>query len=364
MRIAHLADLHLGYRAYNRTAHGINVRERDVGAAFAYAVDRLLEIKPDVIVVAGDIFHTSRPSNTAITWALQQFGRLASLSVPIIITSGNHDQPNTVETGDPVQILAGIPHVIYLPWTECETYQLGIQWSAYPYGLTGALQPQQGYPRIAIVHGEPPQPDLARQFDLVLMGHYHIHDVHGPNAFYSGSLERCSSNIWIEESGKGFLVHEIFADRAISSQYIDVPTRPVYDLPRIFAKNLTPEEVSEQIRLRAEAIPGGIDGKIVRQVIVDCPTSLQRALDHKLVRDLKARALHYQITPVRPARAVKTASTEMPRTKTLEQELADFIMGSWEPGDAGIDRGHVLELALAYLAEAKEIGTGADNPDP
>ena len=74
MRIAHLADLHLGYRAYHRvTPRGINVREADVAEAFRRAVARVAELKPDLVLVAGDIFHTARPPNTAIAEAFRQF---------------------------------------------------------------------------------------------------------------------------------------------------------------------------------------------------------------------------------------------------------------------------------------------------
>ena len=38
MIIAHLSDLHLGFRAYGRVERGVDVRERDVAAAFEKAV--------------------------------------------------------------------------------------------------------------------------------------------------------------------------------------------------------------------------------------------------------------------------------------------------------------------------------------
>ena len=77
MRLAHLSDLHLGYRQYQRqTPAGINQREADVAAAFARAIDRLIAIRSDVIVFGGDIFHTVRPTNPAILHAFAQFSRL------------------------------------------------------------------------------------------------------------------------------------------------------------------------------------------------------------------------------------------------------------------------------------------------
>ena len=71
MKIAHLADLHLGYRAYHRiTSRGVNQREADVAEAFRRAVARVVEARPDLVLVAGDIFHTVRPTNTALPTAI------------------------------------------------------------------------------------------------------------------------------------------------------------------------------------------------------------------------------------------------------------------------------------------------------
>ena len=43
MRLVHLADLHLGYRQYQRlTPQGINQREADVATAFKRAVDKVV----------------------------------------------------------------------------------------------------------------------------------------------------------------------------------------------------------------------------------------------------------------------------------------------------------------------------------
>ena len=72
MKIDHLADLHLGFRAYHRvTPRGINVREADVADAFRRAVARTVELRPDLVLIAGDVFHTVRPSNASIARAFR-----------------------------------------------------------------------------------------------------------------------------------------------------------------------------------------------------------------------------------------------------------------------------------------------------
>ena len=88
MLIAHLADLHLGYRAYHRLAPGgLNARELDVTQAFRAALDATIALRPDLVLVAGDVFHTIRPSNTAIAEGFRQFARLAAAlpGTPVVV---------------------------------------------------------------------------------------------------------------------------------------------------------------------------------------------------------------------------------------------------------------------------------------
>ena len=91
MLIAHLADLHLGYRAYHRLAPGgVNQRERDVSEALGRAIEQVIEMRPDLVLVAGDVFHTVRPSNSAIMDGFRLFLRLrAGLpGVPVVMIAG------------------------------------------------------------------------------------------------------------------------------------------------------------------------------------------------------------------------------------------------------------------------------------
>jgi len=116
MRLVHLSDLHLGYRQYQRlTPGGVNQREADVATTFRTAIDRVIAIRPDVVVVAGDVFHSVRPTNQAILHAFIQFGRLVH-ALPesiVVLVAGNHDTPRSAETGGILQLFAQLGlHVV------------------------------------------------------------------------------------------------------------------------------------------------------------------------------------------------------------------------------------------------------------
>jgi len=101
MKLAHLADLHLGFRQFDRlTARGTNQREADVADAFRRAVDDLLEQQPDLILIAGDVFHSVRPANAAILFLFQQLQRVRTglPDAPVVMIAGNHDTPRSIET--------------------------------------------------------------------------------------------------------------------------------------------------------------------------------------------------------------------------------------------------------------------------
>ena len=102
MKLAHIADPHLGVRQYHRqTPSGINQREADVGNAFRAAIDGVIAARPDAVVIAGDLFHSVRPTNSAIVFAFRQFQRLreALPDAPVVLIAGNHDTPRSAETG-------------------------------------------------------------------------------------------------------------------------------------------------------------------------------------------------------------------------------------------------------------------------
>ncbi|MGC8834842.1 MAG: metallophosphoesterase family protein, partial [Armatimonadota bacterium] len=91
MRILHFADVHLGYRAYSRvTEQGINQREADVFKAFESALEAMANLQPDLVLLAGDLFHVVRPSNLVIHHAFRRLQRFAEkVKCPVVMIAGN-----------------------------------------------------------------------------------------------------------------------------------------------------------------------------------------------------------------------------------------------------------------------------------
>lgn len=74
MSVVHFSDTHLGYSDYGRfdSLSGVNQRELDTYKAFREIVDYIVKTKPDLVIHAGDLFDSIRPSNRAISEAMEQ----------------------------------------------------------------------------------------------------------------------------------------------------------------------------------------------------------------------------------------------------------------------------------------------------
>lgn len=109
----HTADLHLGYSQY-----GLEARREDFDRVFQELVDRTLELKPDFMIIAGDLFHTPRPSNVTLEHAVRKFSQLRDAGIPVLVVDGSHDSaPNSV-TGTILNPLDSAGLIHYLPRHE------------------------------------------------------------------------------------------------------------------------------------------------------------------------------------------------------------------------------------------------------
>jgi len=94
MRVAFASDLHFVYANYGKADPdtGIHSRYRDWQRTWGYVVDKVVEKKCDVLVIAGDIFRNNRPHPLEISSFVQGIKGLWATGIPAVIVAGNHDQ--------------------------------------------------------------------------------------------------------------------------------------------------------------------------------------------------------------------------------------------------------------------------------
>lgn len=388
MRLVHLSDLHLGFRQYQRlTPSGFNQREYDVARTFERAVARLITLRPDLILVAGDVFHSSRPTNAAILHAFRQFLRIRN-ELPetrIVMIAGDHDTPRTTESGNILGLFAQIgisvaandSRAIAIP--ELDTTVLAVP------DIPGMPLPQLALHaadrrryNLLLIHANVnevvPQyySDLDRatnsvtrgdlqlsQWDYVALGHYHVHTKVAPNAWYSGSIDYTSLNIWFDKDeeeerkldGKGFIEYDL-EKRSMTFHALE-PSREFVRLREIGARDMAPAEVDAAIRKSVEKVKGGIEDKVVRLVIKDIPRQVSRELDHRALREYKKRALSFILDLRRPETTRRQVAGGPARRPSVSDVVREQL--STRPIPTDLDRARLVELGMKYLDDADTL---------
>lgn len=375
MRIAHVADVHLGYRAYNRiTRHGINWREADVFNTFREALAKIIERQPELVVIAGDLFHVVRPSNLCIEQTFKEFLNFRKKSsAPVVIIGGNHDSPRSIDTGCILDLLGNIPgiYVVHHEYKgveipEIDTTVFCLCHRALPGLSSLKLEPNPGtHYNVLTVHGtlegvarnfyDVGQPITRSQimhngWDYIALGHYHVHEKLDERTYYSGSLEYTSFNIWQEtEQPKGFIEYDL--DNRQIVEFHKTNPRAVIDLRPIDAKDRSSAELNQLIQHRVDGIKGGHKDKIVRLIVEDIPRAVIPDLDYELIRRLRVEALHFDLQ-LRPMKIQSiTASRDTKTAIPLEEEWRTFAMERQCPAE--VNRDLLVSKGLEYLGMAE-----------
>ncbi len=93
MIILHTADWHLGQMLYGHE------RTHEHRLFLKWLLHQIIDIKPDLLLISGDVFDSSNPSASATQLYYEFLASVAQLSFrpQVIITAGNHDAPARLE---------------------------------------------------------------------------------------------------------------------------------------------------------------------------------------------------------------------------------------------------------------------------
>jgi len=374
MRILHLADTHLGYSAYRKTTEeGINQREIDIYNAFIQCINYAVKRKPDLVLHAGDLFDSVRPTNRAITIAIQQILRLSKENIPFIVISGNHETPKLKETGNIFTIFEHLNHVYPIHNNRYETISLQtknetVKIHAIPQCQNSkefdmnlkkiTLDKNANY-NLLLAHGAVagikefkmnefnelfiPVKNIQQNFDYIALGHYHMYTKLQENAFYAGSTE-CLS---FTEAGnqKGFL--EIDLGQKLKHKFISLNTRIMMDVPPLDCSTLNAEQIVKKIKETILSIEP--KDKIIRIRLENIPSHVQRGIDFHQLRLLSKTAVHFEIKST----SMKTDEPSLAEGYTmtsLADEFKKFLNTQLLP-----EKEMLLKLGLSYIHMIEEL---------
>lgn len=208
--VFHTADWHFGCSSAPHMPQ--------VLGEFAAAAERE---RPDLILVGGDIWDNSHPSNESLRRVQEIVSRIARVC-PVVLIAGNHDTPRVANQTYPIEILLplaeeGLP--VYLAWKYVDSFFIdypekgvSVQVIAVPHTpLVAEADPvvpdieDEADHVILLAHGvaQSDDPDIFRMgqadervissrlvdagWDFVALGHYHIPVRVAPGVWYCGS---------------------------------------------------------------------------------------------------------------------------------------------------------------------------------
>ncbi len=156
----HASDLHLGYSQY-----GLEARRQDFDNVFAEIVDKTIELRPDFMIIAGDLFHQARPSNVTLENSIRSFKRLRDAGIPVLTVDGSHDSaPNTI-TGTILYPLDSAGLIYHLPRHENACWRK--PGFCYVYGVPNfrtRRKTEEALPAFMMQNPPAPDPEVSNIF--------------------------------------------------------------------------------------------------------------------------------------------------------------------------------------------------------
>ncbi len=261
MRIVHTADWHLGKLLY-----GVHLTAEQARFFETEFCPLLRDLRPDLLVVAGDVFDRSVPPAEAVQLLSEILTRLHAEGIRVLLLPGNHDSRERLAFGrdllsrlgihlvtgedllfSPLDLgdirVYGVPHLPPLVLREVlESRGLlpaefsggfGDLWRVLLQGIPSGKERRILVAHILVeggereetgeelwVGGEEALPaEIFASLDLVLLGHLHRPQQPAPNIFYAGSPYPLSFSekviprgVWMFEfSGEGGLSREFIS---------------------------------------------------------------------------------------------------------------------------------------------------------
>ncbi len=368
MLLVHTADFHLGVGLLEAPAGSAIWQRRveDFVGRMMEIAREAIRIKADFVMVAGDIFQTTRPHG----WLLREFARfirmLVENRVQVVAIAGNHDQPRLVESSTHLDALAelnirgfyyarkpmaidlkgaysgkrlrficlpymhplltregSIDTVAYEKLVESRLRKLAEE-STAEYTVTiahflvyGAVRGAEIYLKPG-VYEAPVSPHIFRipQVSYTALGHVHKYQELAKRVLYSGSIERV--NFGEAEEEKGFItVREERGDLELS--FTPLPCRRMASLTVDVSRSANPTaRVVEE--LKSQLLEDAILKLTIKARREQLASLNTREID-RVLEKLKCfyHVLRYDMAYERPGSPMLTSAM------TLEEALERYV---------------------------------------
>ncbi len=267
MKIVHMSDSHLGFQDLNKVDDkGRNIIEEMIYSGFFTTIEKIIDLKPDAVVHAGDVFHREKPGIRPLYIFKKGLERLNDAGIPVIIISGNHDAPKSLVKTSPFCIYEGMKDLNLAHRGEYKYFDIDDhRFHCIPYCLEAEkyksefLKIKYSKRNVLIMHGmvksmwserrndvgeyELDDSFLRSDFDYIALGHSHGRRKVNDNTWYSGSVEYFSFDEANQK--KGILLVDLSTGRIEPLNIYESKYR--IDYPPIDCTGLSAEDIVSEI---------------------------------------------------------------------------------------------------------------------
>jgi len=285
------------------------MRERDVAAAFERAVQAVVKLAPDVVVVAGDVFDRPDPPASAVVALARGLEtlRVSLPEAPVLLVAGPRDTSRRPADPGALAVLDTFPNVEAATGLTRSILidRLSLHACLVPYRAVTRRPPAVPDPdprmrwNLLVLHAEVTPAGHGGlvidrgEWDYVALGGEHRRRTVAERVRYPGSLERVALDPWKEAADeKGFLVVDLGRGRV---SFHAVPGRPVVALAPVKVVPPEPARLRRRVREVVSEVPGGIADKIVRFRLQGAAPGDLLALQGEPMRELRGEALHVAV---------------------------------------------------------------------
>ena len=313
MKLAHFSDLHLGYGGPGRG------RGSDVLRVFETALERVAELEPGLVVIAGDVFDNPDvpPSPVAV------FSRAAGMlrervpGVVVAVVAGTRDTPLDPERHGPLAVVGALESVEVatvavrrLTLRDGEARVTLVPHPAVVAARRTAVRPDPDAKwNILAMHAAVAPRDARalrirlRDWDYIALGSNHTRTQIADRAHYCGSLERIGPDPWREAAvDKGFLTADLETGEV---RFRPVEARAAVSLAPVDATGGSTATVARRLDEALAGVPGGIDGKLLRLPVRGLSVDDLAVLDREVLGRIRRRVVELRVDAL-PARRSET----------------------------------------------------------
>ena len=410
MKIFHTGDWHIGsYPGPEK--NGENVRFLDICRCLDALVEKATEEQPDIIVIAGDVFHQAKvwsdrglKENRTAT----QYIRLLSKIAPVVIVRGtpNHDSEqqfellkNTFDGDHDVQIIT-VPKVVRIFTGRCGWVQIaglpGFDRGFYRAKHPGLSKEEEnevfteelaklivglkascevGTPTVLVSHFTIPGCNMesgqtqffsqfepvvypatlkAADFDLNCFGHIHRpqHIEEAEYTFYSGAVSAMNFND--EGQERGFYIHDIAPDRTVHSEFHALPTREFKTI-HLEDEDVEAINAGDMEWLLTATACNDFPDKIVR-VLYNCTDEHNKAFNKAALEQYLYNNGAFWVQEITPQKISVTVNKDSLSDESgPEENLRQYFE---EKGYAPEKIAEIIEAARPFISEAMENTKG------